>query len=406
MSHRSFFFIALLLGMLAACAPASPVRSTPTLSTTLAVDTTPILPTPSQQSSPIPTVAVTPTVITPPRKTLYQIEIEFNYALRRAFITQSIEYANHTPTALDELLVLVEPANYSGVFELKSLTWQDAAVIADAQWDDAALRIPLPEPLQPAGIIAIVLTYELTLPRMIENELIRPPIFGYTDRQINLVDWYPFIPPHTDTGWVVHPRGHYGEHLTYDIADYDIRLKISHAPVTLGIAASGPQKESGEWLHYRLPAARNFVFSFSPDYQVLEGTTGDITVYSYGFPLHGIANAAVLQTTIDSIYLYQELFGPYPHSTMSVVEADFLDGMEYDGLYYLSRGFYNLYSDSPSDYLIAIAAHETAHQWWYAIVGNNQATEPWLDEALCTYMEHIYYERYAPEALDWWWAYR
>jgi aminopeptidase N len=64
-----------------------------------------------------------------------------------------------------------------------------------------------------------------------------------------------------------------------------------------------------------------------------------------------------------------------------------------------------LYWDS-AEYLWAIAAHETAHQWWYAQVGNDQAFEPWLDEALCTYSERLYYENIHPEGLDWWWAYR
>ena len=29
--------------------------------------------------------------------------------------------------------------------------------------------------------------------------------------------------------------------------------------------------------------------------------------------------------------------------------------------------------------------HELAHQWWYALVGNNQYTDPWLDEAFAHY---------------------
>ncbi|NOX44463.1 MAG: M1 family metallopeptidase [Caldiserica bacterium] len=32
-----------------------------------------------------------------------------------------------------------------------------------------------------------------------------------------------------------------------------------------------------------------------------------------------------------------------------------------------------------------IFAHEVAHQWWYAQVGNDQVREPWVDEALATY---------------------
>jgi aminopeptidase N len=89
-----------------------------------------------------------------------------------------------------------------------------------------------------------------------------------------------------------------------------------------------------------------------------------------------------------------------------VVEADFFDGMEYEGLYFLSRAFYNLHEGRPDDFLVAIAAHETAHMWWYGLIANDQANEPWLDEALCTYSERLYYERYYPEALKWWWSYR
>ena len=84
--------------------------------------------------------------------------------------------------------------------------------------------------------------------------------------------------------------------------------------------------------------------------------------------------------------------------------------MEYDGLFFLSNGFYNTSNGTPAEYLTAIAAHETAHQWWYGLVGNDQALEPWLDEALCTYSERLYYEHYYqeshPEVLDWWWTYR
>lgn len=35
----------------------------------------------------------------------------------------------------------------------------------------------------------------------------------------------------------------------------------------------------------------------------------------------------------------------------------------------------------------ANAAHETAHQWFYSLVGNDQARDPWLDEGLATWPE-------------------
>jgi hypothetical protein len=39
--------------------------------------------------------------------------------------------------------------------------------------------------------------------------------------------------------------------------------------------------------------------------------------------------------------------------------------------------------------LPALVAHEISHQWFYSLVGNNQAEHPWLDESLATFGESI-----------------
>ena len=47
---------------------------------------------------------------------------------------------------------------------------------------------------------------------------------------------------------------------------------------------------------------------------------------------------------------------------------------------------------APSTILVvSVAAHETAHQWWFEQVANDQALQPWLDELLAAYSEHIFY---------------
>ncbi len=221
------------------------------------------------------------------------------------------------------------------------------------------------------------------------------------------MDWYPFLPPYIDgQGWLSHQAGFFGEHLVYPVADFEVAIQLTRPNPDLVIAASAPAEADGHTYRYHHPQARNFVWSVSHMYQIAEQQVGAVTVLSYAFPHHAQAGEATLQTTAQALALYTELFGPYPHQTLSVVEADFLDGMEYDGLYFLSNAFYNLYGGTPGEYLVAIAAHETAHQWFYALVGNDQALEPWLDEALCTYSERLYFEHTFPEALDWWYQYR
>jgi len=40
------------------------------------------------------------------------------------------------------------------------------------------------------------------------------------------------------------------------------------------------------------------------------------------------------------------------------------------------------------------------------LVGNDQALEPWLDEALCTFSELYFYENIYPDLAHWWWENR
>lgn len=103
--------------------------------------------------------------------------------------------------------------------------------------------------------------------------------------------------------------------------------------------------------------------------------------------------------------LYRELFGPYPYPEYGLVLAQnaYHGAMEYSGLISLSHTAFRTYNGQPTALLVYLTAHEIAHQWWYLVVGNDQVHEPWLDESLAKYSEVLFYERYYPEHVDWWW---
>lgn len=70
-----------------------------------------------------------------------------------------------------------------------------------------------------------------------------------------------------------------------------------------------------------------------------------------------------------------------PYDQLTVCEVDFpLGGMEYPGLIFIGRDWM---AESQADSLELMLAHETAHQWFYALVGSDQVTDAWQDEALC-----------------------
>ncbi len=427
MRFRLFAVLFLVLILVSACASPSPVSQTVAVQTAGEVAVKAAVATVvarTREASRPPAATPTPTDL--PTKTPapsavpglpdnallrsrphYKIDVEFNYAERNGKVSEEITYTNRSGDALTELRLMVELFAYHDLFSFTGLWWQDGQKIEDAAWENIQVRIPLLKPLLPGQSTGLKMTYEFRLPSQSSLDPERPLPIGYTSRQANLVDWYPFIPPYRNgTGWLAHPPSYYGEHLVYDMADFEVNLRLTDQRKDLVVAASAPPQKDGDWLRYRINDLRSFAFSIGPEYITETAKVGNVAITSYYFILNTQAGKRALQTAVEALKLYQELFGPYPHSTLSVVEADFFDGMEYDGLFFVSRAFYNQSTGQPGEYLVAIAAHETAHQWWFALVGNDQANEPWLDEALCTYAERLNYERYYPAALDWWWYYR
>ena len=426
-----YSFLILAFG-LSACAPGPAAsqallsRATPSaqsalatiVASTLAVTptrlpaTSTLIPTKTSLPLPSPTLTSTPGPGSPDPALLhnrprYTLDVSFSFTDHHGKVSEEINYTNRSSDTLPELRLMVELQAYKDLFSMTSLTWGDGQAVEHPAWENTQVRVPLRQPLAPGQSIQLKMTYEFSLPAQSSLGGERPLPIGYTSRQANLVDWYPFIPPYrSGQGWLAHPPAYYGEHLVYDLSDFEVALLLTGARDGLVVAASAPVQADGDALRYTLDGARNFAFSIGSEYKTSSAQVGDITVTSYYFPLSMAAGEWTLQTTVNAVKLYQQLFGPYPHKTLAVVEADFMDGMEYDGLYYLSRGFYNLYSGKPEDYLTAIAAHETAHQWWFGVVGDDQANEPWMDEALATYTERIYYEHYFPNSLPWWWYYR
>lgn len=377
---------------------------------------------PTNPSDPAPTAALTttstelhntaePIAVPPPdplRRTSYTFDVLFDYGYFNLSINETVNYVNRSDEEINDLLLVVEQNKQPGVFRMNSITWEDGSPVAGAVLEGRRLSFPLLQPLMSGETILFSITYDLFLPPIPPpEETDRPIYFGYTPRQVNLVDWYPYVPPYqAGQGWLVHDLWYFAEHQVYDKSDFDVSIRTQNAPESLVIASSGAAEQDGETTRYQISNSRTFAWSASPEYQVSSQQVGDVTIYSYYFPYTKDAGEAALIDTAAALELYSRLYSPYPHKTLSVIEADFFDGMEFEGLYFLSRGFYNLYDGSPRGYLTAIAVHETAHQWWYGSVSSDQALEPWLDEALCTYSELLYYENVHPLLVEWWWSFR
>ncbi len=107
-----------------------------------------------------------------------------------------------------------------------------------------------------------------------------------------------------------------------------------------------------------------------------------------------------------AIAAFAKRFGPYPYQTFTVLAGPLASlGIEFPGLTVIGEHIFSLegtIADTPIRAMLeATIAHEVAHQWFYNLVGNDQDTEPWLDEAVAQYATRLYYlDRYGKEAAD------
>jgi hypothetical protein len=383
--------------------PTEPLPGTPVIT---GIQDSPLTSTPTEQLKITPTAGdEKPPEQESPQEIEYDLNVSLDYFNHQLQINQKILVPHPGIQELDQITLVVPPNAWPNAILIQGIK-DGGDEITNYQLDGVRLSIPLNQLWLPGEVLALTLDYSLNLPVQNAREGFGPSPFGYTTLQTNLVDWYPMVPPYQEEeGWVIHDPWTFGEYLVYPAANFRVVLEITNNP-ELVVAASSIARKDGSIQFYALDHARNFVFSISPDYQVLEGEVDGVKVYGYVFPSYSIPGQAAFDTTLEALDYYSELFGPFNQPSLSMIQADFYHGMEYEGLYFQSRGFFDTYEGTQESYLITIAAHETAHQWWYGQVANDQALEPWLDEAFCTFSELVYYEKFYPESVDWWWGTR
>ena len=359
------------------------------------------------EETPTPGPTRTPTATPMPvyEGTSYTMDVYLDYAQHRLDVKQRIDYTNVTSETLPNLMLNVHPNHSRGTFELNEVRVDmDGEVVQPEVFPlDVTLRLELPRPLQPDEHVAVLLDYALNLPKIQPTEEFSGGGFGYSNRSVSLGNWYPVMAPYReDKGWYGLKYFPVGDPYVTEIADYSITITTTEGVM---VAGTGQETHEGNRWHYEAKQARSFAFAASDQYQVSSNEVGDVTVHSYYFPNNAEGGEVVLETATKAIELFTELYGTYPFSDYRVAETEFAGGMEFSGLTFLGSVFYDEYDGTTRTPLIPLTAHEVAHQWFYGLVGNDQLTEPWLDEAPAEYSAFLYYERYLPDDTDWWWFY-
>jgi Peptidase family M1 domain len=349
--------------------------------------------------------------------TRHTVVANLNYAERALVARQNIRYANTADEALSEIVLIVEANQWSGAFTLETVRFGRDSLEVAYELTGRRLTVELPQPLEPECALTLDLVFQLNVPVIGQGMNAFKGFLGHSERQLNLGNWLPVVAPRINGRWIMEEAVLVGEQTVMQAADWDVIVNVSGASDQLQIAGPGDMTHvSPRTWQFILPHSRDFTLSLSEEFQVISQQTANgvqVDVYTFAdaqvtTESGSIINSAdyALKTAATALAMFSDLYVAYPYPRMVIVQGDFPDGMEFTGLVFVSGDWFRRFVGSPASYLMLITVHEIAHQWWYADVGNNQAQNPWLDEALATYSEYVFIEEYYPDLRDWWWEFR
>ena len=337
----------------------------------------------------------------------YVIDVVFDDESKRLMCNQGIEYVNNSNIELDKLYFHIYPNAFSkkefapfeesdmqsaypngfneGYINIKKISSNKNNLKYNISGEkEDILEIELNEKINPKEKISINIDYNVKIPNS-EGR------FGYSDNTVNITNWFPIACVYDENGWNTRSYEEIGDPFYSDISNFYLNLTL---PKKYEIGTSGDiisEETDKEQTTYEIVAEniRDFAFVLSDKFVVHKDTYNDIEISTYN--LNQDIAKEVTEISKTSIEIFSELFGQYPYKNYSVVASDFfIGGMEYPNMVMIDESLYNKKDTFLLEYVIA---HETAHQWWYGVVGNNEITEPWIDEALTEYSTILYFEK-------------
>lgn len=239
------------------------------------------------------------------------------------------------------------------------------------------LSVPIDE-LFPDQKVTVEMTYQIQLANIAHR-------LGYTDNAVNLGNFYPVLAQIENGAFVCTPYYNVGDPYVSDAANFEVTLTL---PENYLVASSGDlieatQSNGNATYNYKANAIRDYAMVLSNKFKKLSQKVDEVQVNYYYY--NDEAPETSLATAVGMLQYLNKTAGKYPYTTYTVAETDFCyGGMEY--------GTFAMITSGSQAYQEAVA-HETAHQWFYGLVGNNQINNAWMDEGMADFMTYMYLDK-------------
>ncbi len=266
-----------------------------------------------------------------------------------------------------------------GYGEITSVSTKNGDLSYELCNDKGLLKVFLGKTYQKGQRVTLFIDFYLSLSNLNHR-------LSSGEQTVNLGNFYPIVCVY-DEGYVHCPYYSIGDPFYSEIANYEVQFSCGGE---YSVASSGDclDVEIGENITtylFSVKKARDFAITLSKDFSIAKVNKNGIDI-SYYY-LNGESEEE-LEIISDSLSFFSEKFYSYPYKTYSVAQSDFCyGGMEYPCLSLINKNL------NREERLWTIV-HETAHQWWYGIVGNNQITNACLDEGLAELSTVLFFENY------------
>lgn len=296
----------------------------------------------------------------------YDVDVTLRYDTRLLAVNSIMRIVNRSGGGIDRLELNTIAARLGGL-TLKAATVDGTPVTAVKE--DQTLVVPLGGVLPDGARATVRVQFTSTLKADLGGS---NWLFAKANGILNVYRWLPWI-----SRKVALDRPNHGDPFVTPVSPR-VQVEITtDRPMT--IAATGERTAvSGLTQTWLATNVRDFTITASPSYATTSKTVGgDVSLVVYHRA--GAPAAQMLAAAEKALTRMESMIGQYPFRTFRVAQSAGGYGMEGPGIIWIPTGV----ASSNLPYLVT---HETAHQWFYGIVGADQAAEPFTDEAVTDFV--------------------
>jgi hypothetical protein len=236
--------------------------------------------------------------------------------------------------------------------------------------DPTTMIVHLDRPAVAGAAITVIMTWRLHLAGPVDDRV------THAGDTVRLGSFFPLLPWEPGVGWATEPpTTAYAEASTAPAADIDFTVTV---PPGYSVLASGAPDPSHPG-RYLASGMRDIAISVG-HFKLASG----VAHAPHAVPVTVGVDAGInesprpyLDKIVKALAAHSARFGAYPWPSYTVAVTPALrGGIEYPG--HVMQGPGSIGRST---------SHELGHEWFYALVGNDQGRDPWLDEGLATWAE-------------------